>query len=115
MDLAFLNSLTRNSNMPPVDPWTAGRTINYYYWGYLLAAAIGDGNVELDAVIFRGRTLGRRDRRQHRLGQHRPAADGPHPYAPPVDRRVARERLQLGLDRRQNPRDFCGWPAEIVG
>jgi len=38
MDLAFLNSLTRNSNMPPVDPWMAGRTINYYYWGYLLAA-----------------------------------------------------------------------------
>ncbi|HKD12244.1 MAG TPA: DUF2298 domain-containing protein, partial [Thermoanaerobaculia bacterium] len=39
MDLAFLNSLTRNTNMPPVDPWAAGLTINYYYWGYLLIAA----------------------------------------------------------------------------
>ncbi len=39
MDLAFLSSLTRNTNMPPVDPWMAGLTINYYYWGYLLIAA----------------------------------------------------------------------------
>ncbi len=40
MDLAFLNSLTRNPAMPPADPWMAGRSINYYYWGYLLAAAL---------------------------------------------------------------------------
>jgi len=40
MDLAFLNSLTRNPTMPPADPWMAGRSINYYYWGYLLAAAL---------------------------------------------------------------------------
>ncbi len=39
MDLAFLNSLSRYSGMPPADPWMAGKTINYYYWGYLLAAA----------------------------------------------------------------------------
>ena len=38
MDLAFLNSLTRHDQMPPLDPWMAGLTINYYYWGYLLAA-----------------------------------------------------------------------------
>jgi hypothetical protein len=38
MDLAFLNSLARFNGMPPADPWMAGRTINYYYWGYLLAA-----------------------------------------------------------------------------
>ena len=40
MDLAFLNSLTRGPDMPPADPWMAGRTINYYYWGYMLAAAV---------------------------------------------------------------------------
>ncbi|MEP6995593.1 MAG: DUF2298 domain-containing protein, partial [Acidobacteriota bacterium] len=39
MDLAFLNSLARFPSMPPADPWMAGKTINYYYWGYLLAAA----------------------------------------------------------------------------
>ncbi len=39
MDLAFVNSLARYPAMPPGDPWMAGKTINYYYWGYLLAAA----------------------------------------------------------------------------
>ena len=39
MDLAFLNSLARLDAMPPSDPWMSGHTINYYYWGYLLAAA----------------------------------------------------------------------------
>jgi YYY domain-containing protein len=39
MDLAFLNSLSRYPDMPPHDPWMSGHTINYYYWGYLLAAA----------------------------------------------------------------------------
>jgi YYY domain-containing protein len=39
MDLAFVNSLARLNGMPPSDPWMSGHTINYYYWGYLLAAA----------------------------------------------------------------------------
>ncbi len=39
MDLAFLNSLARYPAMPPADPWMAGKSINYYYWGYILAAA----------------------------------------------------------------------------
>jgi uncharacterized membrane protein len=40
MDLAFFNSIARHGAMPPLDPWMAGRTINYYYWGYLLAASL---------------------------------------------------------------------------
>ncbi len=43
MDLAFLNSLTRGTDMPPLDPWMSEKTINYYYWGYLLAATIAKG------------------------------------------------------------------------
>ena len=40
MDLGFFNSLLRHSAMPPLDPWMAGKSINYYYWGYLLAAVL---------------------------------------------------------------------------
>ncbi len=40
MDLSFFNSLTRSRDMPPPDPWMSGHTINYYYWGYLLAAVL---------------------------------------------------------------------------
>jgi YYY domain-containing protein len=40
MDLAFFNSLTRWPDMPPADPWMAGKTVNYYYWGYMLAATV---------------------------------------------------------------------------
>jgi YYY domain-containing protein len=43
MDLAFFNSLTRFPDMPPLDPWMSGRTINYYYWGYLLVATVAKG------------------------------------------------------------------------
>ncbi len=46
MDLAFLNSLARYPGMPPADPWMSGKTINYYYWGYLLAA----GEAKLSGV-----------------------------------------------------------------
>ena len=40
MDLSFFGSLTRHPDMPPLDPWMSGKTINYYYWGYLLAAVL---------------------------------------------------------------------------
>jgi YYY domain-containing protein len=40
MDLSFFNSIVRHGAMPPLDPWMAGKTINYYYWGYLLAAVL---------------------------------------------------------------------------
>src|SRR5207249_6408695 len=36
----FFNSLTRFGGMPPADPWMSGHSINYYYWRYLLAAAL---------------------------------------------------------------------------
>jgi YYY domain-containing protein len=40
MDMGMVNSIARYPDTPPLDPWMSGHTINYYYWGYLLAAAL---------------------------------------------------------------------------
>ncbi len=34
MEIAFLNATVRTPYFPPYDPYFAGGTINYYYWGY---------------------------------------------------------------------------------
>lgn len=36
MDFAFLNGVTRSLHFPPIDPWFAGHTVNYYHFGYLM-------------------------------------------------------------------------------
>jgi uncharacterized membrane protein len=40
MDFAFFNSILRDTQLPPADPWLAGEGhhINYYYFGYFLNA-----------------------------------------------------------------------------
>jgi YYY domain-containing protein len=40
MDLAFFNTLTQSSQIPPPDPWLSGYHINYYYGGYMMASVI---------------------------------------------------------------------------
>jgi YYY domain-containing protein len=40
MDSAFLSATIRTDQMPPIDPWLAGETINYYYVGYALHGAL---------------------------------------------------------------------------
>ena len=40
MDFAFFNAIQRSGFFPPNDPWLAGFSINYYYFGYLLMAAV---------------------------------------------------------------------------
>ena len=40
MDFAFFNAIRVSAMFPPHDPWMAGYSINYYYFGYLLMAAV---------------------------------------------------------------------------
>lgn len=39
-ELAFLNSIGRSESFPPRDPWLAGHSISYYYFGYVMIAAL---------------------------------------------------------------------------
>ena len=40
MELTFINGILRSPTFPPSDPWLAGYSISYYYFGYLIIAAI---------------------------------------------------------------------------
>ncbi len=40
MDFAFLKSILRSNYFPPQDPWFAGKSLHYYYFGHLIAATL---------------------------------------------------------------------------
>ncbi|NJL04551.1 MAG: hypothetical protein HC911_06485 [Chloroflexaceae bacterium] len=40
MDFAFFNAIRYSHAFPPPDPWLAGYSINYYYFGYMMMAVV---------------------------------------------------------------------------
>lgn len=40
MDFGFINAILKSSYFPPHDMWLSGYTINYYYFGHLIAAVM---------------------------------------------------------------------------
>jgi YYY domain-containing protein len=40
MELTFLSGILRSERFPPLDPWLAGYGISYYYFGYVMLAAL---------------------------------------------------------------------------
>lgn len=52
MDFAFVNGILRSGRFPPLDPWLAGYSISYYYFGHLLVAGLIDVSGVRPAVGF---------------------------------------------------------------
>jgi len=52
MDFAFLNSLVRTDTLPAPDPWLAGQSINYYYYGQYIFAYITKLNGVRTSVAY---------------------------------------------------------------
>jgi YYY domain-containing protein len=52
MDFGFFNAIQRSNSFPPSDPWLAGYSINYYYFGYLMHSVVALLSGLQDSVAF---------------------------------------------------------------
>ena len=93
MDMAFMTAINASDTFPPQDPWMAGESLNYYYFGHLLMA------MPMQVLAARAeRRLQPRARRAVR------------PLAPP---RCSRSRARCGRRRACRcaaGRSAPGWP-----
>ena len=52
MEYMFINSILQSPTFPPQDAWLAGHAISYYYFGYLLVAALTQVTGTASSVAF---------------------------------------------------------------
>jgi len=58
MDFAFVNSILRSRFFPPKDPWLAGQSINYYYFGHYLTAFFAKLSGLSSSLVFNLTSVG---------------------------------------------------------
>ncbi|MBN2469849.1 MAG: hypothetical protein JXN59_03910, partial [Anaerolineae bacterium] len=52
MEVAFTSAIQHSATFPPNDPWMSGYSISYYYFGYVMAAALSNLSGVSSAVGF---------------------------------------------------------------
>ncbi len=52
MEMAYLTAVSKSTVMPPYDPWFAGGSLNYYYFGYFVVAVFIKALGVAPAVAF---------------------------------------------------------------
>lgn len=52
MEFSYLNAVVKTTYFPPYDPWFAGGYLNYYYFGYVLVAALAKLTGVMPSIAF---------------------------------------------------------------
>ena len=52
MDFAYFNAVLKSTWYPPYDPWFAGGTMNYYYFGFVMAGSLTKALGTVPAVAY---------------------------------------------------------------
>ncbi len=52
MDFSFLNSFLRTEQFPPDEPWFAGASMNYYYFGFVMVAVAGKLTAIAPGILY---------------------------------------------------------------
>jgi YYY domain-containing protein len=113
MDYALFNAIRQSERFPPHDPWMAGYSINYYYFGYLLmaCATMLSGlspavayNLSL-ALVFALAALGASGLVYNLVGLTRPEGKG-------LRGQQAADEKAFALGTRRSA--FSRWPAMLL-